>query len=154
MPPVKAVRAPDPQQVGPSCWTSHHPQQAGFQPGKSTTSQLLNLTQHIEDGFQKGLVTGAIFVDLSAAYDTVNHRLLLKKILELTKTWHSQASLEPFSKIGASMLPWTTSKVTGEDKGMAYLKVVCWLHYCITSTPMTSQWTRTLSGSSTLTTSM
>ena len=61
------------------------PQQAGFQPGKSTTSQLLNLTQHIEDGFQKGLVTGAIFVDLSAAYDTVNHRLLLKKILENAK---------------------------------------------------------------------
>lgn len=61
------------------------PQQAGFRPGKSTTSQLLNLTQHIEDGFQKGLVTGAVFVDLSAAYDTVNHRLLLKKILENTK---------------------------------------------------------------------
>ena len=61
------------------------PQQAGFRPGKSTTSQLLKLTQHIEDGFQKGLVTGAVFVDLSAAYDTVNHRLLLKKILELTK---------------------------------------------------------------------
>lgn len=61
------------------------PQQAGIRPGKSTTSQLLNLTQHIEDGFQKGLLTGAVFVDLSAAYDTVNHRLLLKKILMLTK---------------------------------------------------------------------
>ena len=60
------------------------PQQAGFRPGKSTTSQLLKLTQHIEDGFQKGLV--AVFVDLSAACDTVNLRLLLKKILE--KTWH------------------------------------------------------------------
>uniref|UniRef100_A0A671VIV1 Uncharacterized protein n=1 Tax=Sparus aurata TaxID=8175 RepID=A0A671VIV1_SPAAU len=36
-------------------------------------------------GEKKGLVTGAVFVDLSAAYDTVNHRLLLKKILENTK---------------------------------------------------------------------
>ena len=26
-------------------------QQAGFRPGKSTTGQLLNLTQHIEDGY-------------------------------------------------------------------------------------------------------
>lgn len=59
-------------------------QQTGVRPGKST-SQLLNFTQHIEDGCQKGLVTGAVFVDMSAAYDTVNHRLLLKKILELTK---------------------------------------------------------------------
>ena len=28
-------------------------EQAGFRPGKSCTSQLLNITQHIEDGYQK-----------------------------------------------------------------------------------------------------
>ncbi|KAJ4948927.1 hypothetical protein JOQ06_020448 [Pogonophryne albipinna] len=31
------------------------------------------------------MVTGAVFVDLSAAYDTVNHRRLLSKILETTR---------------------------------------------------------------------
>ena len=51
-------------------------QQAGFRPGKSTTGQLLNLTQYIEDGFQKKKITGAVFVDLIAAYDAVNHRRL------------------------------------------------------------------------------
>ena len=61
------------------------PEQAGFRPGKSTTSQVLNLTQYIEDGFEEGKVTGVVFVDLSAAYDTVNHRCLLHKILEITK---------------------------------------------------------------------
>ena len=63
------------------------PEQAGFS-GKSTTMQVLNLAQHIEDGFEKGLVTGVFFffVDLSAAYDTVNHRCLLNKIL--TKDVH------------------------------------------------------------------
>ena len=30
-------------------------------------------------------ITGAIFVDLSAAYDTINHRKLLHKLLEITK---------------------------------------------------------------------
>ncbi|KAJ4933183.1 hypothetical protein JOQ06_030018 [Pogonophryne albipinna] len=60
------------------------PEQAGFRPGKSTTSQVLNLTQYIEDGYEEGMVTGAVFVDLSAAYDTVNHRRLLSKILETT----------------------------------------------------------------------
>ena len=64
------------------------PEQAGFRPGKSTTSQLLNLTQHIEDGFERGQITGAVFVDLSAAYDTVNHRRLLVKVLEMTKDSH------------------------------------------------------------------
>ena len=50
-------------------------EQAGFRSGKSCTSQLLNLTQHIEDGYEEGMITGTAFVDLSAAYDTVNHRL-------------------------------------------------------------------------------
>ena len=40
--------------------------QAGFRPGKSTIGQLLNLTQHIEDGYQKKKITGAVFVDLVA----------------------------------------------------------------------------------------
>ncbi|KAJ8358355.1 hypothetical protein AAFF_G00013300 [Aldrovandia affinis] len=39
--------------------------QAGFRPGKSCTGQLLNLTQHIEDGYQKKLITGTAFVDLT-----------------------------------------------------------------------------------------
>ena len=42
------------------------------------------MTKHIEDGYEKRLITGAVFVDLSAAYDTVNHRCLLSKVLEMT----------------------------------------------------------------------
>ena len=57
---------------------------AGFRSGKSCTSQLLNLTQHIEDGYEEGMITGTAFVDLSAAYDTVNHRLLMKKLYNTT----------------------------------------------------------------------
>ena len=53
---------------------------AGFRPGKSCTSQLLNLTQHIEDGYQESMIIGTAFVDLSAAYDTVNHILLIQTL--------------------------------------------------------------------------
>ena len=60
-------------------------EQAGFRPGKSCTSQLLNLTQHIEDGYQRGMITGADFVDLSAEYDTVNHRILIQKLYNTTQ---------------------------------------------------------------------
>ena len=59
-------------------------EQAGFRPGKSCTSQLLNLTPHIEDGYQRGMITGAAFVDLSAAYETVNHRILIQKLYNTT----------------------------------------------------------------------
>ena len=60
------------------------PQQVGFRPGKSCCSQVLNLTQHTEDGFELGQITGAAFIDLTAAYDTINHRRLLAKLVMLT----------------------------------------------------------------------
>ena len=61
------------------------PQQAGFRPGKSCCSQVLNLTQHIEDGFERKQISGVAFVDLSAAYDTVNHKRLISKVYQVTK---------------------------------------------------------------------
>ena len=58
---------------------------AGFRTGRSCTSQLLNLTQYIEDGYQRGMLTGAAFIDLSAAYDTVNHIILIQKLYNITQ---------------------------------------------------------------------
>ena len=58
--------------------------QAGFRRGRSCTGQLLNLTQHIEDGYERKMLTGAAFVDLSAAYVTVQHRLMIRKLMDMT----------------------------------------------------------------------
>ena len=35
-------------------------EQAGFRPGTSCNSQVLNLTQHIEDDYQHRMITGAV----------------------------------------------------------------------------------------------
>jgi hypothetical protein len=45
--------------------------QAGFRIHRSCTEQAMALTTHIEAVFQRQLKTGVVFVDLSAAYDTV-----------------------------------------------------------------------------------
>ena len=63
------------------------PEQAGFRPGKSCTAQVLNLTQIIEGGFETVKITGIVLVDLSAAYDTVNHRRLLEKGYNMTRDY-------------------------------------------------------------------
>ena len=48
-------------------------EQAGFRRGKSTVDQVVLLTQNIEDSFEAKKKTGAVFIDLTAAYDTVWH---------------------------------------------------------------------------------
>ena len=46
-------------------------EQAGFRKGRSTLDQVAQLTDTIEDSFDRGQATGAVFLDLTAAYDTV-----------------------------------------------------------------------------------
>ena len=56
-------------------------EQAGFRREKSTVDQVVLLTQNIEDFFEARKKDGAIFFDLTAAYDTVWHRGLTCKLL-------------------------------------------------------------------------
>lgn len=54
--------------------------QFGFRKGLSTTSAINNLLNYIHESFQKSSMTGAVFCDLSRAFDCVSHSLLLNKI--------------------------------------------------------------------------
>ena len=63
-------------------------EQAGFRRGKSTTDQVTLLTQDIEDTFQVGEKAGVVLLDLTAAYDTVWHRGLHLKLLQLIPDRH------------------------------------------------------------------
>ena len=46
------------------------------------------LTQNIEDSFEAKKKAGAVFVDLTAAYDTAWHRCLTCKLLRLLPDKH------------------------------------------------------------------
>ena len=67
------------------------PEQAGFRQGRSTSDQVLALTTHIENGFQLNLKTGAVFIDLTSAYDTVWHSGLLIKLSRVMPHWFTMA---------------------------------------------------------------
>ncbi len=60
------------------------PVQAVFRPGRSCCNQILNLTQ--EERFEDKQITGAVFVDLTAAYDIVNPRALLFKVAQMARS--------------------------------------------------------------------
>ena len=49
-------------------------EQAGFWHGRSTVDQTVWFTQNIKDSFEAKKKTGAVFVDLTAAYDIVWRR--------------------------------------------------------------------------------
>lgn len=60
-------------------------EQAGFRPSRSCRDQAL--TSYIEKSLDGSQKSGAVFVDLSAAYDTVwNHGLLAKVSLIIPGT--------------------------------------------------------------------
>ena len=63
-------------------------EQAGFRHRKSTVDQVVLLTQNIENSFEAKKKAGAVFVDLTAAYDTVWHRGLTCKLLRLLSDKH------------------------------------------------------------------
>ena len=64
-------------------------EQAGFRCGKSTVDQVVLLTlENIEDSFEAKKKADAVFIDLTAAYDTVWHCGLTCKLLRLLPNKH------------------------------------------------------------------
>ena len=54
--------------------------QSGFRKFYSTDSCLSYLNNKITTGFESGLFTGMILIDLQKAFDTINHDILIKKM--------------------------------------------------------------------------
>ena len=54
--------------------------QFGFQQGHSTEHAILQLIDQINDNFEKNYFTLGVFIDLSKAFDTVDHQILISKL--------------------------------------------------------------------------
>ncbi|KAJ3612161.1 hypothetical protein NHX12_020438 [Muraenolepis orangiensis] len=63
-------------------------EQAGFRRGRSTADQVTLLCQDLEDSFQDNEKAGVVYLDLTAAYDTVWHRGLHLKLLRTIPDRH------------------------------------------------------------------
>ena len=80
--------------------------QHGFRPGHSTTSALLQLTSDIATGFNQMKPPHrrvCVAVDLTAAFETVNHNVLLSKIVRSTKARIVHTGVPQGSKMSSTL---------------------------------------------------
>jgi len=127
-----------------SCQNNHRPtapqEQAGFRHGRSAVDQVTLLTQDIEDSFSAKKKAGAVFVDLTAAYDTVWHRGLTCKLLRLLPDRHMVHMIKEM--VGNRSFTLTTgncqrSRLRRLKNGVP--QDLSWRLYCSTSTSPTCQ---------------
>ena len=59
------------------------PHQFGFRKHHSTQDAVTFFADHVRKGIDLGSLTGAVFIDMRKAFDTVNHTLLLNKLNDL-----------------------------------------------------------------------
>jgi hypothetical protein len=57
-----------------------HPFQHGFRSGHSTAMSLINIQDKITEAIDKNEFSIGLFLDLTKAFDTVNHNILIKKL--------------------------------------------------------------------------
>jgi len=78
------------QRISPTVEDLLSPDQAGFRKDQSNCDQVAAFTTFIENEFQQNLKTGAVFLDLTAAYDTVGHTGLLYKLSKSMPYWFTR----------------------------------------------------------------
>ena len=55
--------------------------QHGFRPGKSTSTAILDLTRLLTNNYNIGNHTSCMFVDYKKAFETLDHKILLNKLV-------------------------------------------------------------------------
>ena len=54
--------------------------QFGFREGRSTSSAILKLNEHVLKSFERKEVIVAMFLDYIKAFETMNHKILIHKL--------------------------------------------------------------------------
>ena len=94
-----------------------HKKQFGFQKGHSTEHAIIQLIDQINNSFEKNHFTLGIFIDLSKAFDTVDHSILIKKL--------------KLYGVKRNNLRWFESYLSNRKQYISYNYNIYWFNYNI-----------------------
>ena len=94
--------------------------QHGFTRGKSCVTNLLEVINHISSVLDDGGQVNAVFLDMSKAFDKVNHSISLQKLR--------------MAGFGGSLLQWFQSYLTNRHQRTCYCTRLYYPTSCIRST--------------------
>ena len=80
--------------------------QHGFRPGYSTETAGIELIDRLKQNIDEGHASLCVFIDLSKAFDTIDHNILLKKL--------------KFYGLNGSSLKWFQSYLTNRHQYVIY----------------------------------
>ncbi len=98
--------------------------QSGFKSGHSTETALLSVTEALKEAKATGRSSVLILLDLSVAFDTVNHRILLDKLRSMG--------------IDGKAHSWFESYLTGRSFNVSWLGQTSAQHHLVTGVPQGS----------------
>src|SRR4029434_1706216 len=100
------------------------PNQSGFKSGHSTERALLSMTEALKTARAAAQSSALILLDLSAAFDTVNHRILLSKLSSMG--------------ISGKAHSWFESYLTGRSFNVSWQGQLSVPHHLTTGVPQGS----------------
>ena len=80
--------------------------QSGFRNIHSTDTCLSYFHDKITKGFDSGLLTGMVLIDLQKAFDTIDHYLFIKKCLIWVLLMRQSSGIHHISQIGSLLSVW------------------------------------------------
>ena len=102
--------------------------QSGFRKKHSTDFCLSYLNDKILKGFDKGLMTGMILIDLQKAFDTIDHDVLLQKLYAISFSKHAVNWFQYYLSNRSFLVIWKIIFLNLHLYPAMYLKALFWDH--------------------------